>query len=205
MVLVDDHEVVRDGFARWLELSPDFCVVGQADNGKSAYNLLRDVQADLIVMDMSMPGWSGLETLHRLLGRDTRLKVVIYSMHCQAVIVRQMLAAGASGYVSKSSSPKELLDVMRQAVRGEQGLSADIHTALLQSTDAFEDRLNQLSPREFEIFQSLIAGRSLDVIANTLNISPKTAANYQTAIRQKLGVQSDIEMVRLALMAGIVN
>ena len=205
VMLVDDHAVVREGFTRWLEYSEEFRVVADASNGKDAYALLRETSVDLMVTDVSMPGMSGLETVLRVKVRYPETKIIVYSMHHHVALVRQLLSAGAHGFVSKSSPPQELLEAMRKVCAGETAVSSDILTLLTDSIDDVAARLGSLSAREFEIFQALIQGQSLESIASGLNISYKTAANTQTTIRQKLSVNNDIELVRLALQAGLIS
>jgi DNA-binding NarL/FixJ family response regulator len=200
VMLVDDHAVVRAGYRRLLELEPDCVVSAEAADADAAYALLqrRDrPPVDLIVLDLSMPGRSGLDLLRRIGLRWPLIRRLVFSMHDSPAMVAQALAAGADGYVTKSSAPDLLVAALRRVAAGEQRvLSPDIADAPDQPGALLPHRV--LSPREFEVLQGLLAGDGVDTIAERLHLSAKTVANLQTAIRQKLGVANAVELVRYA-------
>lgn len=199
VVLADDHAVVRSGYRRLIELEETMQVVAEFGDGESAYAWLAQHEADVLVLDLSMPGRGGLDTLSRLKQRLPGLRVLVFSMHDSAAMVTQALRAGADGYLTKSSSPELLIDAIQRVWRHECVLSEDVRQHALSSTpsQAVPPHL-VLTPREFEIFRRLAHGASVEGIAAALCLSPKTIANYQTVIRQKLGVETPVEMVRLA-------
>jgi len=206
IALADDHAVVRAGYRRLLELEADIVVAAEYADADSAYSALTSANVDcidLLVLDLSMPGRSGLDLLRRLAQRLPALRVLVFTMHDGAAMVEQCLRAGAVGFVTKSSAPEVLVDALRRAAHGEVVLSPDV--ALLAprgDSDAAPHR--QLSSREFDILQQLLAGRSLDEIAQALRLTPKTVSNYQTQIRQKLGVGGALELMRYAREHGLL-
>ena len=196
VVLADDHAVVRTGYRRLLELEEDMAVVADFSDSDSTCQWFSGNEADVLVLDLSMPGRGGLETLARVKARQSGLKVLIFSMHDNPAMVAQALRAGADGYLTKSSEPDALIDAVRRVARGERALSADIVDAL--AGEGGQAAHLTLSPREFEIFRLLATGRSVDEIASRLFLSAKTVANYQTGIRQKTGLATTLDMYRHA-------
>lgn len=203
--LADDHAVVRAGYRRLLELEPDLAVVAEYPDADAAYGALTTGGAhlDLLVLDLSMPGRSGLELLRRLGQRLPELRVLVFTMHDGAAMVAQCLRAGAAGFVTKNSAPELLVDAVRRAARGEVVLSPDVAMHAPGGSGA-EPPHAQLSSREFDILQQLVAGRGVDEIAQGLRLSAKTVSNYQTQIRQKLGVGGAVELLRYAREHGLL-
>ena len=202
VLLVDDHAVVRAGYKRYLELDTQIEVVGEAENGEQAYALLSTLTADVIVMDLSMPGRGGLESIRHILQRYPEQRILVFSMHENAALAAQALRAGAKGYLTKSVSPDLIVDAIHQIMQGGQPISADLAEALKQSELESAPHL-QLAPREFEIFRLLANGQSVDEIGQRLHIGVKTVSNYQTTIRQKLGVTTAIELHQYARQHGL--
>lgn len=204
--LADDHAVVRAGYRRLLELEPDLAVVAEYADADAAYGALAagDDRLDLLVLDLSMPGRSGLELLRRLGQRLPGLRVLVFTMHDGAAMVGQCLRAGAAGFVTKNSAPELLVDAVRRAARGEVVLSPDVAMHAPGGRSA-EPPHAQLSSREFDILQQLVAGRGVDEIAQGLRLSAKTVSNYQTQIRQKLGVAGAVELLRYAREHGLLT
>ena len=203
VALADDHAVVRAGYRRLLELEPDILVVAEYGDADAAYSGLTapGSAVDLLVLDLSMPGRSGLEMLRRLSQRLPALPVLVFTMHDGAAMVAQCLRAGAAGFVTKSSAPELLVDAVHRAARGETVLSPDV--AQQEPLHRGEPPHAGLSGREFDILQQLLDGRGVDEIAQTLRLSAKTVSNYQTQIRQKLGVSSAVELLRYARENGL--
>ena len=203
--LVDDHAVVRAGYRRLIELEDDLAVAAEFGDAESTYAALAGpgpCPVDLLVMDLSLPGQSGLELLRHLTQRLPALPVLVFTMHESAALVRQCLRAGAAGFVTKCSEPATLLDALRCIARGEIALSDDVAGAW---DDAAPAPHAALSVREFDIFQRLVLGHDVDRIAQTLHLSGKTVANYQTEIRRKLRVANAVELVRYARDHGIAT
>lgn len=202
VVLADDHAVVRAGYRRLLELEPGLRVVAEFADGESAYLWLSEHPADVLILDLSMPGQGGLATLQRLHQRVPRLRVLIFTMHDSPVLAAQLLKAGASGYLTKSSPPESLIDAVHQVAAGERVLSVDIAQAMRKGESDLPHQ--QLSPREFDVFLLLAQGIAVEQIASQRCLSVKTAANYQTIVRHKLGLNSALEMYRYAQTCGLL-
>jgi len=210
VLLVDDHAVVRAGYRRLLELEPDMLVVAECADADAAYALLQrqpvsaGALAEVMVLDLSMPGRSGLDLLRRVRLRWPSLRVLIFSMHDSPAIVNQSLRAGAAGFITKSSPPEELVAAVRAVCRGERVLSQDVALhAMPAEAPAAPAPHEQLSAREFDVLRHLLAGLSLEEIAQRLCLSPKTVANQQSLIRQKLGVCNAVELLRYAQWHGL--
>ena len=202
VLLVDDHAVVRAGYKRYLELDTQIEVVGEAENGEQAYALLSELTADVIVMDLSMPGRGGLESIRHILQRYPEQRILVFTMHENAALAAQALRAGAKGYLTKSVSPDLIVDAIHQIMQGGQPIDADLAAAIKLSELESAPHL-QLAPREFEIFRLLANGQSVDEIGQRLHIGVKTVSNYQTTIRQKLGVTTAIELHQYARQHGL--
>ncbi|MDI1308948.1 MAG: response regulator transcription factor [Methylotenera sp.] len=205
VLLVDDHNVVRSGLRRLLELGGDIEIVAEADSGEQACLIYNDFLADVLVMDLSMPGIGGFEALRRILAIAPNAKIVIFTMHENTTFATQALSAGARGYVAKSGLADDLLLAVREAAAGKTYISPNIaQKMVLQTISGEQDPIQKLSTREFEVFTLLAEGVSVEGIASTLNISQKTAANYQTILKQKLGISNAVELVRLAIQHGMI-
>ncbi len=206
IMLVDDHAVVRAGVRRLLEQDAKFSVVAEAESGERAYQIFGEHLPDVTIIDLSMPGMGGMETIKRIVARYPTAKILVLSMHENVAFASQALKAGAKGYVTKSGLADELANAVEWVVSGQTYLGSELSNKIaLQLHNAEGDPMQALSAREFEIFRMLVDGVDLNKIAGTLNISLKTVANYQTTIKQKLGVSSPVEMVRLAIRCGLIE
>jgi two-component system invasion response regulator UvrY len=153
-----------------------------------------------------MPGMGGMEAVRRILVRHPHARIVVYSMHENASFATQALRAGARGYLAKTGAPDELLTALQEVARGKTYLGTGIAQKIaMQSLDGGSDPIGQLSAREFDVFRMIAEGMSTDEIAAKLKISQKTVANYLTIIKQKLGVSTSIEMLRLAMRYGVID
>ena len=206
IVLVDDHAVVRAGVKRLLEQEALFDVIGEAESGEKAYQLFGELNPDIMVMDLSMPGMGGLETLRRILMRYEKAKILVLSMHEDLSFANQALKLGAKGYLIKNTVGDDLVKSIQALSKGEVFLSDEIAKKIaMQSIDGDQDPIDTLSAREFEIFRLLAEGLEMDAIATTLNISSKTVSNYQTMIKQKLNIHTPVELIRYAIKAGVIK
>lgn len=206
IVLIDDHAVVREGYRALISRQADMEVVAEYADANSAYAALKCLAVDVIVTDLSMPGLSAIEMIERLRLRDQAAKILIFSMHTAVSFAKNAFAAGANGYVTKSSEPNALLLGLREVFAGRQYLSADIAQQLaLEQLAPSEQILDTLTVREFEILRLLIDGRDVENIALSLNLSPKTVRNVHYNIKKKLEVKDDIELMRRAIQLKIVN
>lgn len=206
VMLVDDHAAVRSGLCRLMENQADIKVVKEVDSGEAAYQQYDPKEIDVIVMDMSMPGMGGLEAARRIIGRHAAAKIVIFSMHENAAMASQILKAGVKSYVTKTSPDNDLIKAIQEVSKGKTYLSSEIAKKIvLESMVGDDNPLNALSAREFEVFRLLSEGVATEEISNRLKISQKTVANYHTMIKQKLGVNSPVEMVRLAMHYDVIE
>ena len=206
IILVDDHAVVRAGVRRLLEQEPLFDVIGEAESGEKAYQLFGELNPDVMVMDLSMPGMGGLEAIRRILMRDEKAKILVLSMHEDLSFANQALKLGAKGYLIKNTLGDDLVKAIKAISQGEIFLSDEIAKKIaVSSIDGGQDPIHDLSAREFEIFRLLAEGLEVDAIATTLNISSKTVSNYQTMIKQKLNIHTPIELIRYAIKAGVIK
>jgi two-component system invasion response regulator UvrY len=204
VLLVDDHPVVRSGYRRLLEQAGDMAIA-EAGSAEQAYAAFCRQAPDVCVTDLSLPGMGGLELLHRVLARDGKARVLVFSMYDSAQLVRRTLDGGACGFVSKQAAPDDLVAAVRTVHAGQRFLSSNLSRHLLRSgADDETRRLESLSQREFEMFRLLAEGNSAVDCAAVLNISHKTAANMQTRVKAKLDVSTSAALVHLALRTGII-
>lgn len=206
IILADDHGVVRSGLRRLLELDNKVEVIAEAETGEQAYQLYCELKPDLVVMDISMPGMGGLEAAKRIIKRDIAAKIIILSMHDAVTFASQALKAGVRGYVTKTGASNDLVTAIAEVLKGETFLSAGIAQKIaLQALMGEDEPIHQLSAREFEVFRLLADGKKIEDAAEMLKISQKTVANYNTIVKQKLGVSSAADMVRLAIRHGLIE
>jgi DNA-binding NarL/FixJ family response regulator len=206
IVLIDDHAVVRAGVRRLLEQESLFEVIGEADSGEKAYQMFGELKPDVMVMDLSMPGMGGLEAIRRILMRHERARILVLTMHEDLSFANQALKLGAKGYLIKNTLGDDLVKSIQTVSKGEVFLSDEIAKKMaMQSISGEQDPIHELSAREFEIFRLLAEGLEIDAIAATLNISSKTVSNYQTMIKQKLNINTPVELIRYAIKAGVIK
>ena len=194
VLLVDDHAVVREGYRRLLERHGDIEVVGEAEDAAGAHALFCRLQPQIVVMDITLPGTPGIEAMRRILARDAGARVLIFSMHEEAIFASHALQAGAFGYLTKASAPEALVQAVHSIASGKKYVSADIAQKL--ALREFEAREGTLTEREFEVLQLLAQGRSIKDIGESIGLNPKTVANHQSAIKAKLGAESAIDLLR---------
>jgi DNA-binding NarL/FixJ family response regulator len=218
IILVDDHAAVRAGYKRFIDSEIDMIVVGEAGNADQAFALLKTMTCDALVLDISMPGQSGLELIKRV--RLKWPKLALVSMHDSPVVASKALEQGARAYVTKSSEPEELIQGIRMALGEQTFVSSDVQSqGLLTGTwpQPGQDKLSQathetpelgpdltcgLTPREVDVVRLLVEGHTIDQVAVSLGISGKTVSNNLSQIRQKLGVQTDFELAFWAWSQG---
>lgn len=206
VVLVDDHSVVRSGLRRLLESHKSIEIVAEADTGESAYQVYGEILPDVMLMDISMPGMGGLEAAKRILQRYPQARIVIFSMHEAVSFAAQALKTGVKGYVIKTGVAEDLVQAVLDVAKGRTFLSQDVaQKVALQTLIGDSNPLQQLTSREFEVFRLLAEGKRVEEVADMLKISQKTVANYYTLIKQKLSVNSPVEMVRLAMKHGLID
>jgi DNA-binding NarL/FixJ family response regulator len=202
VMLVDDHAVVREGYRRLLEAEPGIEVVAEQGDAESAYAELQaqpEPPVDVVVLDLSMPGRGGLDMARRVALRWPALRVLVFTMHDHPAMVAQALAAGAAGYVTKTTAPHQLVQALRRVAAGER----PVLSAATAGPAAEPPPHMALTPREFDVFRLLVDGLPVDAIAERLSLSSKTVSNLQTAIRAKLGVTTGVELLRYAQLHGL--
>ena len=206
ILLVDDHAIVREGYRALFARQPGLRVLAEAGDGATAYQLFKDQHPDVVITDISLPGSSGLELISRIKQRAPKARILVFSMHQNPGIALTAIRAGALGYVTKSSPPEVLLRAISDVQAGRHALSADIAQALaIERLRGEQLALDTLTVREFEILMMLLDGKGTGTIASALNISPKTVCNCHYLIKRKLGVGSDIELVRLAIKLNVMD
>ena len=206
ILLVDDHAIVREGYRSVLQKQPGLQVIAEAAEGAEAYRLFRQTQPDLVIMDLTMSGIGGIETIRRIRQLDPNARILVFTMHQNAAFAVQAIRAGARGFVTKTSPPEALVRAIFDVFAGRIALSPDIDHELALSRLGHERiAAEDLTAREFEVLRLLLAEKTTAEIADTLNISPRTVANHHSLIKSKLGVSSDIELVRLALRQRILE
>jgi two-component system, NarL family, invasion response regulator UvrY len=204
VLLVDDHAVVREGYRRLLERDPSIQVVGEAANSVEAYERAVTLEPQVIVMDIALPGVSGIEAMRRILAHRPEQCVLMFSMHDDAIFAARALEAGARGYVSKASAPEVLIDAISAVTRGERYLSPDVDRGIAQHTSSQAKSLvSTLTAREFEVLRLLARGETVRGIGEKLGLSEKTVANHQSAIREKLGARNGVQLAHAAAELGL--
>jgi two-component system, NarL family, invasion response regulator UvrY len=198
LLIVDDHTVVREGLQRLL---PAFLKVTimEASNSSEAISLFRSECPDLVLLDINLPGFGGLDLLRRLLLIDPRARVLMLSMHIKPVYVARALEAGAQGYISKGARAEELVEAVRTVANGGRYVEREIASELAVSLLSARDTTRDLSARELDIMRLFAQGKNLSGISQDLGISYKTVANICTGLKQKMMVESTSELIKLAV------
>jgi len=200
VLIADDHALVRQGLRQVVSLDKDIDVLGEAKTGWDVLDKLSKVKCDLVLLDMRMPGPSGVELIRRLKRDLPALHVLVLSMHAENEIVKRALQAGAAGYVTKDSEPETLLTAIHKVSQGGRYIDSTLAEKMVFNHASPEaEPHKQFSGREHQVFELLVAGKSSKEIAGKLNLSVKTVSTYKTRIMQKLGVTTDMEMLRYAL------
>ena len=197
VLLVDDHSIVRDGLKRILAATTDLEVAGEAASGEAALALVKANDYDLAMLDMSMPGLSGVDLIKRLKLEKPRLRILVLSMHGEQQYAARALKAGASGYLNKDSASELLLGALRKIAAGGVHIGEAAAASLLQSGN--KPAHETLSDREFEVLRLLVEGLGPTEIGERLHLSVKTVSTHKTRILEKLGLGSTAELVRYAL------
>lgn len=206
ILLVDDHAVVRQGFRMILGAQPDMEIVGEAGNGREAISQAAEFQPDVVVMDVAMPELNGIEATRRMAESSPRARVLALSMHKDSVYVREILRAGAKGYLLKESIDVDLLTAVRAVAKGEGYLSPAVSEAVLTDyRKHVTDPLDLLSSREREVLQLIAEGKTNKEIAGALNLSVYTVDAHRGRIMDKLNLHSAGELVRFAVRKGLID
>jgi DNA-binding NarL/FixJ family response regulator len=197
VLVADDHSIVRDGLKRILAATPDLQVTGEAAGGDEALALVKANDYDVVMLDMSMPGLSGIDLIKRLKLERPKLKILVLSMHGESQYAARVLKAGAAGYLSKDSAAGVLLNALRKVAAGGVHIGEAAAASLLQAGD--KPPHETLSDREFEVMRLLVEGLGPTEIGERLHLSVKTVSTHKTRILDKLGLGSTAELVRYAM------
>ena len=204
VLLVDDHAVVREGYRRLLERDDSLVVVGEAATAADAIRCDGELEPDVIVLDIGLPGVSGIEILRRIIARRPEARVLMFSMYQDGIYATRAISAGARGYLSKASAPDLLVDAVRAVATGQRYLSPDVEQAMSMQSSAANRLADALSTRELEVLRLLTQGYGIEEIGERLGLSPKTAANHQSSIKQKLGASSALQLILIAQQFGLI-
>ena len=209
VVVVDDHVVVREGLRAMLDREPDLYVVGEACDGKSAVDVVREHRPDVVVMDVSMANLNGVEATRRIKAAFPNVRVLCFSLFADGHIVTRMLEAGASGYILKESARDELATAVRTVAEGKTYLSVAVAGYVVRDyvahRTASESKRNRLTHREHEVLQLIAEGHGTSETAARLSISPKTVATHREHIMAKLELRNVAALTTYALRTGIIT
>jgi two-component system, NarL family, invasion response regulator UvrY len=205
VLLVDDHAVVREGYRRLLERDGSLVVVGEAASSAEAIRCDGELKPDVVVLDIALPGVSGIETLRRIIARRPDARVLMFSMFQEGIYASRAMSAGARGYLSKASAPDLLVAAVRCVAAGGRYLSPDVEQAMAQQSSGTQQLAAALSTRELEVLRLLSQGYGVEEIGERLGVSPKTAANHQSSIKQKLGANSALQLILIAQQSGLIS
>jgi DNA-binding NarL/FixJ family response regulator len=201
IVIADDHTIVREGLRQLLTAAGDFEVVGEANDASEAMQRVRDVEFDVLLLDVSMPGRSGIDLIRQIRGERPRLRVLVLSMHQEHQYAVRAIRAGASGYLTKESASRDLAVALRKIAAGGAYITAEVaeHLALDAMPQSDGPPHKSLSDREFQVLQLLVSGKSVSEIADGLNLSVKTISTHKARMMQKLGVANSSGLYRYAI------
>jgi DNA-binding NarL/FixJ family response regulator len=206
ILLADDHAVVRQGFKMILQAQPDMEIVGEAGNGREAIELAEKFKPDVVVMDVAMPELNGIEATRRVTNAAPHTRVIALSMHKDSVYVREVLRAGARGYLLKDSGSDDLVSAVRAIARGEGYLSPAVSDAVLDDYRRHvTNPIDLLTSREREVLQMLAEGKTNKEIAGILDLSVYTVDAHRGRIMEKLNLHSINELVRFAVRNGLID
>ncbi len=200
-LIADDHTIVRHGLRQILTVEPDITIAGEAQNGNEVLAIVSKTDVNVVVLDITMPGRNGLETLKELRRQYPAIAVIVLSMHPKDQYAVRVLKAGAVGYITKESAPEELVTAIRKAHRGERYISTDVAELLADYVEhgSAGEPHKLLSDREFEVMKLIASGKGITQIANELSLSIKTVSTYKSRITEKTGLISNSDITRYAI------
>ncbi|OGU67656.1 MAG: DNA-binding response regulator [Stygiobacter sp. RIFOXYC12_FULL_38_8] len=207
IVIVDDHELVREGLKKVLLKESGIQLVGEASNALELFKLLEETEVDLVVLDITMPGRSGLDIISEIKNLNDNIRILILSMHPEERFALRALKAGASGYLSKEAAARELVSAIRKIMSGGRYISAALADHLVSNLDKEPGKLphETLSNREFEIFRLIAKGKSVGQIAEELILSVNTITSYRSRMMEKMTFSSNAEIVRYAIEHNLID
>ncbi len=207
VAIVDDHAIVRTGLRQFLGEQENISVAGEAANGHEALALVRNSAIDVLIMDISMPGQSGIDVLASIRAHAPAVAVLILSAYPEAHYATSLLRQGASGYLNKECEPEEIVAAVRALARGKRYITANVAELLADQMQDNDDRPahEKLSDREFQVFLRLARGENIGDIAETLSLSVKTVSTYRTRTLEKFGLSSNSDLTYYALKHGLIE
>lgn len=207
VLIADDHAIIRDGLKQIISFVPNMEVAGEAGDGEEVLQKIRSLKVDVLVLDMSMPGKSGIALIQQITAIKPELPILVLSMHQESQYAVQAMRAGASGYITKNTASSQLIDGIRKVAEGGTFVSPGISDKLIKQMHKPEAELphTKLTPREFQIFNMLVEGHSVNDIANILSLSNKTISTHKAAVLQKMEAATTANLVYYAMKHGLIN
>lgn len=207
LVIADDHTIVRQGLKQLLTGTSDFQVIAEAQNGQEVIERVRAGGFEVLLLDMSMPGRSGIDLIKQIRGENPKLRILVLSMHEEEQYAMRAIKAGAAGYLTKDSASEQLVAAIRRVAGGGAFISPAVaeQIALNAMPDAQGPLHGSLTDREFQVFQMLIQGTSVTDIAARLNLSVKTVSTHKSHVMEKLQLQNQTDLVRYALQHRLID
>lgn len=207
VILVDDHDVFREGIAKILADTPGIKVLGQAQSGEDAVQLLKKVHPHVVIMDVKMPGIGGFEATRKMLRIDPDLKILVLTTCNNDTYPARLLQLGAAGYITKGSNTEEMVQAIRAVYAGQRYISPDIanQLAFRRVNDKEKTPFESLSERELQVMLMITKGSKVQDIAEELRLSPKTVNSYRYRIFEKLSLKNDVELTLLAIRHGLID
>jgi DNA-binding NarL/FixJ family response regulator len=211
IVIADDHTIVRQGLKKILKEEKDIQVVGEAKDGREAVNKVRELQPDLVIMDIAMPDLNGIEATRQIKQAGMGTKIIILSMHDHGRYIRELLGLGVSGYLLKNAASRDIVKAVKSAIEGNTYLSPSISSRVIEdyvgmNKKSLEEELyNTLSNREREVFQMVVEGSATKKIAETLCVSPSTIKSHRSNIMEKLKMDNLSQLIQYAIQLGIID
>ncbi len=206
VLLTDDHELVRTGIRRLLEDSRQVEILGEAECGEDAVRLAQELEPDVILMDVNMPGIGGVEACRRILQRNPAQKIIALTVHNEQTFPKRMLEIGAKGYLTKECGVNEMLEALRQVNQGgayiAPSIAQQLALSLLPGNDG--NPIDRLSRREFQVMLMISHGLTNAEISDKLCLSPKTVSTYRLRLLDKLGAQNEVDLIKIAVEQGMV-
>ena len=206
ILIADDHAIVRSGLKQIIATTEDIVVAGEAAQGAEVIEKLRSCHVDLLLLDMTMPGISGVDLIRRVRTEHPVLPVLVLSIHNEAQVVARAVRAGATGYVTKDSDPDILLAAIRKLAGGGRFMDPKLVDVMVFDTHSIDAAPHKiLSDREFQVLHLLAAGKSINAIADVLVLSAKTISTHKMRLMQKLGIENNAELIRYAIKHGLTS
>jgi DNA-binding NarL/FixJ family response regulator len=207
VLLADDHAIIRDGLKQIISFVPDMNVAGEAENGDEVLQKVRTIPLDVLVLDMSMPGKSGIALIQQVKAMKPALSILVLSMHQQSQYAVQAVRAGASGYITKNAASNQLIEGIKKVAGGGTFISPLVSEKLIKQMHRPQEELphTRLTAREFQIFQMLVEGHSINDISRTLSLSNKTISTHKANILQKMEILTTASLVYYALKHGLIE